>query len=112
MNIRFLLALLFISVSGVAIAQTTRQYYNELRDSNAFNHYADEYVCFPDKDEGGFAIIAKTTDIEKRRAANHKAGTKPEPPMGDYLVVRTYFKGVASDDPLLYEKVDKDSDGK
>jgi hypothetical protein len=112
MKVRLLLTLLSILVSGVAIAQPTRQYYNELRDSNAFNHYADEYVCFPDKDEGGFAVIAKTADIEKRRAANRKAGPKPESPMGDYLVVRTYFKGVTSGDPVLYEKVEKDSDEK
>ncbi len=40
-------------------------------------------------------------------AANRKADTKPEPPMEDYLVVRTYFNGVASGDPVLYEKVGK-----
>ncbi len=44
MNVRFFssLALLFILMSGVAIAQTTREYYNELRDSNSLNHYADQ----------------------------------------------------------------------
>jgi hypothetical protein len=109
MNVRLLLALLFISASGIAVAQTAREYFNELRDSNAFTHYADEYVCFLDKDQGGFAVIAKTKDIEKMMAANRKAGTKPEPPLDENLVVKTYFKGVASD-TTLYERIDKDSD--
>jgi hypothetical protein len=39
---------------------TARHYFNELRDANAFNHYGDEYVCFPDEDRGNFTVIAKT----------------------------------------------------
>src|SRR5256885_11110080 len=97
-----------ISASGAATAQTAREYFNELRDANAFTHYSDEYVCFPDDDKGGFVVIAKTKDIEKRMAANSKSGAKPKP-LGEHLVVRSYFKGVASD-MTLYEKMEKDSD--
>jgi hypothetical protein len=84
----FLVALMFLAASGAATVQsasgspqpTGRDYFNELRDANAFNHYGDEYVCFPDEDEGNFAIVAKSKDIEKMKAApSGKAGAKPKP---------------------------------
>jgi hypothetical protein len=96
------------SASG-GIQPTGRDYFNELRDANAFNHYGDEYVCFPDEDKGNFAIVAKTKDIEKMMAANSKAGAKQKPLAGEGLAVQTYFKGVASG-TQIYDKVDKDSD--
>jgi len=98
-----------VSASGAATAQTARAYFDELRDANAFTHYGDQYVCFPDEDKGGFAVIAKTRDIEKKIAANSKIGAKPKPQVGEFLAVKTYFKGVASD-TTLYEKMDKVSD--
>ena len=67
--------------------QSTRDYFNELRDANAFNHYGDEYVCFPDNDTGGFAVVARTKDIEKM-AANK--GANPKSSLGDDLVVQPY----------------------
>src|SRR5438128_6139923 len=87
--------------------QTSRGYFNELRDANAFNHYGDEYVCFPEKENGGFAIVARTKDIDKMLAANNK-GVVPKS-LGDALVVRPYFKGVSSGTQIL-DKLDKDSD--
>jgi hypothetical protein len=42
-----LVALMCIVVSVPATAQTAREYFNELRDANAFNHYGDQYVVFP-----------------------------------------------------------------
>lgn len=103
--------LFFLAVSTTATAQTARQYFNELLSKNAFDHYSDEYVCFPDAkaDEGQFAVIAKTKDIEEMMAANRQAGAKPQPPLGNHLVVRTYYKGVANG-AELYDKVNKDSD--
>ena len=103
----FLVALMCTAVSAQT-AQTARGYFNELRDANAFKHYGDEYVCFPDEDKGGFAIIAKTKDIEEMVAANNK-GVKPKP-LGDALVVQPYFKGVPSGQPGIFDKADKDSD--
>jgi hypothetical protein len=64
-------------------------------------------VCFPDKDTGSFAVVARTKDIEKMTAANK--GAKPKS-LGDALVVQPYYKGVASSTQVL-EKTDKDPDG-
>lgn len=89
---------------------TARDYFNELRDANAFTHYGDEYVCFPDEEKGNFTIIARTKDIEKMEAAYRKPGEKPKA-LGDELVEQPYYKGVASG-TTLYEKVEKDSDEK
>ena len=106
--------LLLFGGLGIATAQsssgslqpTGRDYFNELRDANAFNHYADEYVCLPDEDKGNFTVIARTKDIEKMKAANSKAGEKPKP-LGDELVEQTYYKGVASG-TTLFDKIEKE----
>ena len=104
----FLIELTCLGPSVTAqTAQTGRGYFDELRDANAFNHYGDEYVCFPDEDRGNFAIVAKTKDVEKMVGANSKAGAKPR--MADGLVVHTYFKGVSTGQQI-FDKVDKDSD--
>jgi hypothetical protein len=108
MNKILMLSLLLVPMTSAADSQTARAYYNEILNADGFNRYMDEYVCFPDEEGGNFAVIARTTDIQKRMAANHKAGAKPDIPLGDSLVVTTYFKGVASE-PAAYQKVDKDS---
>ncbi len=104
-------ALVGQSGSG-ALQPTGHDYFNELRGANAFDHYGDEYVCFPDQDEGNFFIVARTADIEKMQAA---AGGKSEAKskwLGDDLLVeQPYYKGVASG-TTLYEKVEKGSDEK
>jgi hypothetical protein len=108
-----------VAASGAVSAQTAsgspqpkgRDYFNELRDANGFNHYGDEYVCFPDEDKGNFAVIAKSKDIDKMMAANNTVGAKQKPLGDDTLAVQTYSKGVASG-TQLYDKMDKDSDGK
>jgi hypothetical protein len=89
---------------------TARDYFNELRDANAFNHYGDEYVCFPDEDTGGFAIVAKGKDVEKMMAENSKPGEKQKPLGEATLIVQIYSKGVASAQPQLFDPVDKNSD--
>jgi hypothetical protein len=68
-------------------------------------------LCFPDDDKGGFAVVAKTKDVEKMMAANSKAGAKPKPLGGEDLAVQSFFKGVSSG-TQIYDKVDKDSDEK
>jgi len=95
-------------VPGVATAQTARTYFSELRAAKALGHYGDEYVCFPDEDKGGFDIVAKTKDIDKMMTA--ATGVTPKRLGNDALVVKRYFKGVASGQPSLFEKVSKDSD--
>lgn len=106
---RLFAVLMCISVSSTAIAQTARDYFNELRDANAFTHYGDEYVCFPDDDKGGFAVVSRSKSIEKRMAENSKVGAKPKPLPEEVLAETTYFKGVANA-TQLYEKMDKGSD--
>jgi hypothetical protein len=109
--------LMCLAGSGVATAQSTptssqptaRDYFNELRTANAFNHYGDEYACFPDEDNGGFAIVAKSKDIEKMLAANAKPGEKRQSIGEASLIVQSYFKGVANEQHL-YEPVSKNSD--
>ena len=98
-----------IGASAQGNPQTARDYFNEPRDANAFNHYGDEYVCFPDEDKGSFAVVARTKDIEKMSAANDKKkGVKPKS-LGDALVVHPYFKGVATG-PQILDKEEKNSD--
>src|SRR6266536_340214 len=101
-----LVTLMCLAASAQTV-QTARGYFEELRDANAFNHYGDEYVCFPEKDKGGFVIVARTKDIDKMGAAKNK-GVKPKS-LGDALVVQPYFKGVSSG-TQIFDKVDKDSD--
>ena len=103
------LGAIMLSDSVQAATPTARQYFEELLRKNAFDHYDDEYVCFPDKDGGEFAVIAKGKDIERLMAASHRAGARRRPSLGNYLVVQTFYKGV-SNGLLLYKKVHKDSD--
>jgi len=42
-----------------ARAQTARDYFNELKAAQTFNHYKDEYICFRDDDVPSFAVVAK-----------------------------------------------------
>lgn len=107
MKRRILAALICILASGAATCQTARSYFNELRDANGLDHYGDEYACFPNDDNGGFSVIAKSKEVEKKIAANTR--TKVEP-IGEFLLVTPYFKGVASDTVQLYEKMDKNSE--
>ena len=48
-SMRFLFGFILFAV-GIAASQdmTGREYFNELKTSNAFNHFSDEYVCFHD----------------------------------------------------------------
>ena len=102
--------LLFVTGIGLlmhpqsAFAQTAQQYFDELLNENAFNHYGDEYVCFPDKDTTAFAILAKTADVERAMAANHE---KPPHFPSDALIVQQYFKGV-NNGPRIFLKAETD----
>jgi hypothetical protein len=94
-----LTALVLMSVAPV-LAQdkplTARDYFNELKAANNFNHYGDTYVCFRDDDVPGFAIISRGSDIIDEMK---KAGHPPEKDVleaKNVLFVQTYFKGVAN----------------
>jgi hypothetical protein len=101
-------ALLCLGLAFVAAAQTARDYFNELKAANTFNHYKDEYVCFPEGDKPSFAIIAKVSDVmEDMKKAGDAAGVKTMALAKDSLLVKTYYKGVGSDD-YMYDPVKKD----
>lgn len=56
-------ALVLVSSAAVSAQQgkephTARDYFNELKAANNFNHYKDTYVCFADDDAPSFAVIA------------------------------------------------------
>ena len=107
-------ALLYFVLASVAIGQTSetpvrtaRDYFNELKAANTFNHYKDEYVCFRDDDVPTFEVIAKVSDVIDMMKKNGETGMKMMLPAKDSLFVKTYFKGVGSED-YLYEPVKKD----
>jgi hypothetical protein len=86
--------------------QTAREYFTELRDANSFNMYSDKYVCFPDEDQPSFAIVAAVEDTEDEMVrAGNTEGAKTVSKAGSGLFVRTYYKGVASGEATLYDKV-------
>ena len=95
-------------------AQTGRDYFNELKSTNSTTGVLDqhkaEYVCFPNKDELSFTIMAKAADVIARmRKAGDVAGAKKieQSPYKNALFVQTYYKGVANED-LIFEPVGTD----
>ena len=102
---RFLFVLLAVALSTPA--QTARDYFKELKAANTFNHYKDEYVCFRDDDVPSFVIMAKGSDVIDMMKKNGETGLKVMLPAKDSLFVKTYYKGVGSED-YLYDPVKKD----
>ncbi len=98
---------MFLAIALSTPAQTAHDYFNELKAANTFNHYKDEYVCFRDDDVPTFAIIAKGSDVIDMMKKNGDKGTKMMLPAKDSLFVKTYYKGVGSED-YLYEPVKKE----
>jgi hypothetical protein len=86
---------------------TARQYFTELRDTNAFNRYADKYVCFPDTDNPGFVIVsAKVDAVDRMARSRDEKGVKLAAKTGEGLFVRTFYKGVETGDIVFYNKVE------
>ncbi len=104
----FTFLLVFLAVALSAPAQTAHDYFRELKAANTFNHYRDEYVCFRDDDVPTFAVIAKGSDVIDMMKKNGETGIKVMLPAKDSLFVRTYYKGVGSED-YVYEPVKKDT---
>jgi serine/threonine-protein kinase len=90
-----------------SVPRTARDYYNELKAANNFNHYKDTYVCFSDDDIPSFTVISRGSDIIEEMK---KSGAVPDKVIlqaKDMLFVETYYKGV-SNKTQLYEPVGKD----
>ena len=100
-------AVLCLAIALATPAQTAHDYFRELKAANTFNHHKDEYVCFPDDDKFSFAIMAKGSDVIDMMKKNGEKGLKVMLPAKDSLFVKTYYKGVGSED-YLYEPVKKD----
>lgn len=63
MKLTVVLAVLVLSASS-ALAQdkppqTARDYFNELKAANNFNHFSDTFVCFRDDDRPSFVVISR-----------------------------------------------------
>lgn len=94
-----IVALVLLTVPVVAQDKppmTARDYFNELKAANQFNHYSDTFVCFRDDDSPSFAVISRGSDIIDEMK---QAGHTPEKAVltaKNELFVQTYFKGVAN----------------
>ena len=85
-------------VSAQGTVQTARDYFNELNSANAFNHYTDEYVCFPDDNAPSFAVVSTGASIIEHMKKNGDTnGVKAVLKTKDYLFVKKYYKGVGGD---------------
>jgi hypothetical protein len=110
--------LIFVLVFGFSVAaspvqaQTARQYFNEMRDTNTFNHITDKYVCFRDDAVPSFIVVSAIEDmIDAVTRSGDVNGAKifaKVQASGFMLSVQTYYKGVANGDPILYEKMGKE----
>jgi hypothetical protein len=105
-------ALVLVGSAAVSAQQgkephTARDYFNELKAANNFNHYKDTYVCFADDDAPSFAVIARGSDIIDEMT---KAGAVPDKSVlqaKSLLFVETYYKGV-SNKTQVYEPAGKE----
>jgi hypothetical protein len=101
---RFLLGFMMLTV-GVASSQdmTARDYFNELKAANAFNHFSDEYVCFHDDNGPGFATMAKGADMVADGMKVPAGTEKDRTTFLKSIFVKTYYKGVANGDLEMFE---------
>jgi hypothetical protein len=109
MRARYIALFLGYALATPAQTPTARDYFNELKAANTFNHYKDEYVCWRDDDVPTFAVIAKGSDvIGFMEKAGNTAAAKELAPAKDSLFVQTYYKGVGSEE-YIYDPVKKDT---
>jgi len=101
MSWKLTLAGLILIVASATFAQdkatmTARDYYNELKAANNFNHYSDTYVCFRDDDSPSFAVISRGSDIIQEMKDSGHTPEKAVLLAKNELFVQTYYKGVAN----------------
>lgn len=104
---RKVMMVLFVVFSASTVhAQTARQYFTELRNTNSFNEYFAKYVCFHDEDKPGFVIVSPVEDVLDAMTRNeNKEGAKAVAKVGKGLFVQTFYKGVSNGDPILYDRI-------
>ena len=82
--------------------------FQRTKDTNAFNHYKDEYVCFRDDDTPSFVVVAKIARmIEHMKQAGETPGKELYEAKDD-LFEQSYHKRVATSQGDLYTHVGKD----
>ena len=97
---RIALVILIVMTASLIRAQATltaRDYFNELKTANAFGRYADEYVCFADKDTGNFAVLGKASDMIAAGMTMPEGSVSEKKAFLGILFVRNYNKGVAGE---------------
>jgi hypothetical protein len=109
MKLAFAVVLMTAVSSSAANDQphSARDYYNELKAANNFNHYKDTFVCFSDGEAPSFAVASRGSDIIDEMK---KAGVSPDKVVvqsKNLLFVETYYKGI-SNKTEVYEPVGKD----
>ena len=103
--------LLVILLTGMASAQTARDYYTELNRTNGLEGLSNEYVCFKDDvTDDIFFTISKGNDVKRGllllNADEKKMKTSDINKFANTLVVTNYTKGVAGD----LDVMDKDTE--
>src|SRR5207245_7578863 len=99
---------LILSVS--AFGQTTaRDYYKELYDAGGLDRMADEYVCFQeDSKVENFFIFGQSKSIRQLMIEHHTFNKMPKATQEqfkkEFLIMRSYRKGVPSKDEAFFEK--------
>src|SRR5260370_5272768 len=91
-------------------AQTARYYFDELKNTGAFNRYSDEYACCAHSDAPSFAVMSTTDSILQRmKRSGESISRAMAQEMKRGLSVQTYFKGVANK-VIIYDE-EKNTEG-
>ena len=102
-----IIAVLYTVTAGMA--QTARDYYNELYKTGGLDRMADEYVCFDDQTSlQTFFIFAESKVLRDFLIANGGFAKLPSKYRAelnkDFLNFRFYDKGVAQPDEEFFDK--------
>lgn len=99
MKIKIAIGTICLFLGSAAQAQTPRQYFEELKAVNGFNHYSDEYVCFEsDAAMVQFYVVSKVSStIQRMKKNNNLSGARLGEGFKNDLSVQIYYKGVLSD---------------
>jgi hypothetical protein len=112
---KWVLTLCFIAaVIGSSAAQqemTAQAYYQELYRAGALDNFADSYVCFSDKPIPAFFLLADSNGLKQflidEKGYDKLSARDRELLDRGYLILRTYWKGVANPREFL----DRDTRG-
>jgi hypothetical protein len=95
---RWIIAMLLCAGIESAAAETAREYYEELLSVKGLNPIAT-FVCFPDDENEGFAIVARSSEFEatlKRKGlpVSKELQSSLRNEKSEFLYWQTFHKGV------------------